>query len=282
MSTSKNTTPITKTPKPTQIIPGFKGFDKDLRCAAQGATPVQYKLGEAIEYEGPVEICKSGLHFCTNPLHLFRYYKPGKSRYASVEGSGNPQTHKDDSKIAVSRLFVKAEVTIRTLIEVGLKLIFEKVDFSGPSAASGDSSTGAASGDYSTGAASGDSSTGAASGNYSTGAASGYSSTGAASGDYSTGAASGYYSTGAASGDYSTGAASGYYCKASVSGKNSIAVANGLNSKAKGALGDYLVLTEYTPDGKELKQAKMTRVDGKKIKADVWYQLKAGKFVKSE
>ena len=246
MSTSKNTTPITKTPKPTQIIPGFKGFDKDLRCAAQGATPVQYKLGEAIEYEGPVEICKSGLHFCTNPLHLFRYYKPGKSRYASVEGSGNPQTHKDDSKIAVSRLFVKAEVTIRTLIEVGLKLIFEKVDFSGPSAASGDSSTGAA------------------------------------SGDYSTGAASGYYSTGAASGDYSTGAASGYYCKASVSGKNSIAVANGLNSKAKGALGDYLVLTEYTPDGKELKQAKMTRVDGKKIKADVWYQLKAGKFVKSE
>ena len=165
-------------------------------------------------------------------------------------------------------------------------------------AASGDSSTGAASGRYSTGAASGYSSTGAASGysstgaasgRYSTGAASGDSSTGAASGDSSTGAASGRYSTGAASGDYSMGAASGYSstgaasgrCStAEVSGKDSIAVANGVNSKARGAIGCYIVLTEYDDDG-ELMWAKMARVDGTVIKNNTWYTLKNGEFVEA-
>ena len=154
-------------------------------------------------------------------------------------------------------------------------------------AASGNCSTGAASGDCSTGAASGYYSTGAASGNYSTGAASGYCSTGAASGYYSTGAASGNCSTGAASGDCSTGAASGYcstgaasgYCSsAEVSGKDSIAVANGYNSKARGSIGCYIVLTEYDDDGKFL-LAKMARVDGTVIKDGVWYTLKNGEFV---
>ena len=91
----------------------------------------------------------------------------------------------------------------------------------------------------------------------------------AASGDYSTGAASGLCSTGAASGDYST---------AEVSGKDSIAVANGIKSKARGALGCYLVLTEYNDDG-NLICAKMERVDGSKVKENVYYTLKNGEFV---
>ena len=148
-------------------------------------------------------------------------------------------------------------------------------------AASGDYSTGAASGDCSTGAASGDCSTGAASGDYATGAASGDYSTGAASGDCSTGAASGDYSTGAASGNYSMGAASGRYSSAEVSGKDSIAVANGTNSKARGAIGCYLVLTEYGDDGKLL-WAKMAQVDGTVIKDSTWYTLKNGEFVEAD
>ena len=100
----------------------------------------------------------------------------------------------------------------------------------------------------------------------------------AASGDYSTGAASGLCSTGAASGLCSTGAASGDYSTAEVSGKDSIAVANGIKSKARGALGCYLVLTEYNDDG-NLICAKMERVDGSKVKENVYYTLKNGEFV---
>lgn len=85
-------------------------------------------------------------------------------------------------------------------------------------------------------------------------------------------AASGYCSTGAASGNYST---------AEVSGKDSIAVANGYNSKARGSIGCYIVLTEYDDDGKFL-LAKMARVDGTVIKDGVWYTLKNGEFVEAE
>ena len=148
-------------------------------------------------------------------------------------------------------------------------------------AASGSCSTGAASGYWSTGAASGYKSTGAASGSCSTGAASGSCSTGAASGYWSTGAASGSCSTGAASGDCSTGAASGKYCKAEVFGKDSIAVANGAHSKARGAMGCYLVLTEYDNNGSMI-CAKMSQVDGKTIKENVWYILENGEFVEAQ
>ena len=81
-----------------------------------------------------------------------------------------------------------------------------------------------------------------------------------------------------ASGRYSTGAASGYCSTAEVNGKDSIAVANGVKSKARGALGCYLVLTEYNDNG-DLICAKMERVDGSKVKENVYYTLKNGEFV---
>ena len=99
-----------------------------------------------------------------------------------------------------------------------------------------------------------------------------------ASGDWSTGAASGNCSTGAASGNWSTGAASGDYCRAEAFGKDSIAVANGAHSKARGAMGCYLVLTEYDDDGHMI-CAKMAKVDGAVIKENTWYTLENGEFV---
>ena len=99
-----------------------------------------------------------------------------------------------------------------------------------------------------------------------------------ASGNWSTGAASGYKSTGAASGNWSTGAASGDYCRAEAFGKDSIAVANGAHSKARGAMGCYLVLTEYDDDGHMI-CAKMAKVDGAVIKENTWYTLENGEFV---
>lgn len=93
--------------------------------------------------------------------------------------------------------------------------------------------------------------------------------------------ASGYKSTGAASGNWSTGAASGDYCRAEAFGKDSIAVANGAHSKARGAMGCYLVLTEHDDDGGMIR-AKMAKVDGSVIKENVWYTLKNGEFVGSE
>lgn len=89
---------------------------------------------------------------------------------------------------------------------------------------------------------------------------------------------SGYSSTAGSSGRYSTAAATGSYCRAKTDGKDSIAVANGAHSKARGAIGCYLVLTEYDDDGHMI-CAKMARVDGSAIRENVWYILKNGEFV---
>lgn len=98
------------------------------------------------------------------------------------------------------------------------------------------------------------------------------------SGDYSTAGSSGYSSTAGSSGNSSTAAATGSYCSAKADGKDSIAVVNGVCGKACGALGCYLVLTEYDDDGHMI-CAKMARVDGSAIKENVYYTLKNGEFV---
>ena len=161
---------------------------------------------------------------------------------------------------------------------------------------SGYSSTAGSSGDFSTAGSSGYSSTAGSSGNSSTAGSSGNSSTAGSSGDSSTAGSSGYYSTAGSSGDYSTAgssgdfstagssgysstaAATGAYCSAKADGKDSIAVVNGACGKACGALGCYLVLTEYDDDHHML-WAKMAKVDGTHIKENVWYTLKNGEFV---
>lgn len=98
------------------------------------------------------------------------------------------------------------------------------------------------------------------------------------SGNYSTAGSSGDYSTAGSSGNYSTAAATGAYCSAKADGKDSIAVVNGACGKACGALGCYLVLTEYDDDGRMI-CAKMARVDGSAIRENVYYILKNGEFV---
>ena len=145
---------------------------------------------------------------------------------------------------------------------------------------SGYSSTAGSSGDFSTAGSSGNFSTAGSSGYSSTAGSSGYSSTAGSSGRYSTAGSSGDSSTAGSSGDYSTAAATGAYCNAKADGKDSIAVVNGACGKACGALGCYLVLTEYDDDGNML-LAKMAKVDGAVIKENTWYTLKNGEFVEA-
>jgi hypothetical protein len=152
--------------------------------------------------------------------------------------------------------------------------------YSSTAGSSGDYSTAGSSGNYSTAGSSGDSSTAGSSGYSSTAGSSGYYSTAGSSGNSSTAGSSGYYSTAGSSGNYSTAAATGAYCSAKADGKDSIAVVNGACGKACGALGCYLVLTEYDDDGNML-LAKMAKVDGAVIKENTWYTLKNGEFVEA-
>jgi hypothetical protein len=65
-------------------------------------------------------------------------------------------------------------------------------------------------------------------------------------------------------------------------GERNISVAWGKNSKCKGSVGSFLVLSEWGSwDGEKhpFISAKMVLVDGKKYKADTLYALKNGKVV---
>ena len=101
----------------------------------------------------------------------------------------------------------------------------------------------------------------------------------ATSGDWSSAATSGYRSSAATSGNGSSAATSGEESSAATTNKNGIALACGKNSRAKGVVGSYIILTEWNDDADVLISARLVRVDGEKIKADTWYTLRDGEFV---
>ena len=125
-------------------------------------------------------------------------------------------------------------------------------------------------------------------GNYSAATNTGDYSAATNTGDYSAATNTGYYSAATNAGDYSaatnTGDCSaatntGYCSAAKVDGKESVAVVTGRGSKASGALGCWLVLTERGEwDGNTypIKEVRAVKVDGETIMPDTWYQLTDG------
>ena len=89
--------------------------------------------------------------------------------------------------------------------------------------------------------------------------------------------ASGVSGNAAASGVRGTATVTGRNGRASAIGGQCIAVAWGNNSLAKGALGNWIVVSEHDSGG--IVDAKLARVDGEIIKADTWYTLRRGKIV---
>ena len=247
----------------SEKIIAYKAMDKNMMCRGK-----QYEVGKTY-HEDKADCCRAGMHACENPLDVLRYYplKDGP-RFFEVECGGNVNKSGEDSKLACTELTVKGEVNFAGLVKAAVNAVFNRVKGKKPFS-SGNSSTAGSSGDYSTAGSSG---------YYSTAGSSGYYSTAGSSGDYSTAGSSGYSSTAGSSGNSSTAAATGAYCNAKADGKDSIAVVNGAFGKACGALGCYLVLTEYDDDGNML-LAKMAKVDGVVIKKNTWYTLKNGEFV---
>ena len=76
-----------------------------------------------------MELCEQGFHFCENPFDVFGYYSPSESRYCAVEGSGKVDQDEDDSKVAVSKLHISAEIGLKGIIEAGVKFILDKVNW---------------------------------------------------------------------------------------------------------------------------------------------------------
>ncbi|MDE1971434.1 MAG: hypothetical protein KGI50_07715 [Patescibacteria group bacterium] len=241
---------------------GYKGFDKNWKCR-----DMQYEIDKTYEHKGEINLCESGLHFVEDPLDALAYYDPCDGHFAEIEAYGVSAQTETDSKRVASKITVKAEINFKAICDGAIKFLYGKIDFlERVKKASGDESKLAASGNKSNLAASGDESNLAASGNASNLAASGYA---------SNLAASGYASKLAASGDES---------KIEMTGERSIAAGIGMDSMAKGKSGCWIVLAEWKNIDQKWTPINVVavKIDGKKIKADTWYQLKNGKFVEAD
>lgn len=77
----------------------------------------------------------------------------------------------------------------------------------------------------------------------------------------------------------------GYRSAAQVSGKDSIAIVTGKDSKAKGSIGCWIVLTErgdWNGNTYPIKEVKAVKVDGGLIKPDTYYKLDNGEIIPCE
>ena len=241
------------------IVKGVKGFDKEMKCRG-----FQFESGKEYTHTGPVEACSSGFHYCENPMDVWGYYPPNESKYAEVEGSGALSKHDGDSKVACSTLKIGAEVSLSAMIQGAVKFVFEKTKVSKDTIAC----TG-----YKAHAAS--TSEGASA------VSTGYKANAVSTGNFAHAVSTGNYSHAASTGEGASAVSTGYKAHAASTGKNSIAASLGAEGVARAALGNWIVLSELDLDY-NLKSVKTAKVDGKKIKAGVWYTLKNGKFVKAD
>lgn len=96
------------------------------------------------------------------------------------------------------------------------------------------------------------------------------------SGDKGVASNSGYYGVASNSGDCGA---------AETSGKHSIAISMGYDSKARGALGTWIViaeLDEWDSEGFPIKDVRAFKVDGEQVKADTWYKLVNGVLIETK
>ena len=244
----------------------YKGFDENFSCRK-----FQYEVGKTYELDGDVVVCKRGFHACANPLDVFTYYPPGKSRYAIVEQSGTVDELLD--KTASSSITIKKELSLAELIAAA-------------ATAQGDSPHSVTSGDCSHSATSGRSSHSVTSGYSAHAVTSGDYSHSATSGGCAHSVTSGVRAHSVTSGDCSYSATSGQNANATCNGAESCASTKGVGSvaavlysgNASAGEGGAIVLVERNAFGGII-AVFSSKVGENGIKPDVWYTLKNGKPV---
>ena len=227
-----------------KVLKVYKGTDKDMKCHGG----YQYELGKKETDTGAIRCGNKGFHSCEAPFDVLRYFplRDG-NRYFTAEASGVVDlTDTKDSKIASSELKIKTEIGIVGLIKAQIKYTKRKAE-SGENG--GDSSNLA--GGYRSNLAGGNGSN-LAGGNESN----------LAGGNRSN----------LAGGDESN-----------LAGGESSLILGRNGCRVKGGKNSVIVLTEWILKGGEYVPVcvKSEIVDGERIKADTWYELKDGEFRES-
>ena len=254
----------------------YKGTDKDMKC--QG---FQFELGK--EYvEEEAELCVKGFHGCEYPLDVFAHYAPADSRFFVADLDGVTDEEGDDSKRAGTKIKLRAEIGIAGIVKAAVEYTKEKAESSKNQ--TGNRSAATNTGDCSAATNTGDCSAATNTGNYSAATNTGDCSAATNTGDRSAATNTGNRSAATNTGDCSAATNTGDCSAATVDGKESIAIVTGVDSKASGAIGCWLVLTErggWNGNTYPIKEVRAVKVDGETIKPGVFYKLENGEVVEA-
>ena len=237
----------------------YKGTDKDMKCRG-----FQFELGKEYE-EAEAKLCNKGFHGCEYPLDVFAHYNPAGSRFFVADLDGvTDERESGDTKRVGTKIKLRAEIGIAGIVKAAVEYIKEKAE-------SSKNQTGNWSAATNTGDRSAATNTG-------------YRSAATNTGDWSAATNTGNYSAATNTGNWSAATNTGGCSAATVGGKESVAIVTGTNSKASGALGCWIVLTErggWNGETSPIKEVRAVKVDGESIKPGVFYKLVDGEVIEA-
>ena len=196
--------------------------------------------------------------------HYFMDDKAGMKRFAEVEQSGELAMDSDGStKVASSKIRIKAELKFADLIKVGVDWLIEKTrPAPGKKRRNNDGGE-----DSAKIGSSGDSAQIGSSGYSAKIGSSGYS------------AKIGSYGYSAKIGSY------GYSAKIDSTGEDAVVCCAGHGSRVKAKKGSWITLAEWRYDKEKQRSVplmvKTVQIDGKDYKEDTWYMMRNGEIVEA-
>ena len=132
------------------MVKGYKGFNQDLTCR-----DFQYEIGKTYEYDGDIELCRQGFHFCRELRNVHDFYDLEQSRICEIVADGKVE---DDgiksvcSRISIVRELSREEVDAAVNTGEGNTGVFNSGDRNSGDYNSGDYNSGYDnSGDYNSG-----------------------------------------------------------------------------------------------------------------------------------
>ena len=231
-----------------KVITSYKAFDKNMQCRG-----FQYEVGKEYEMDGEIKCCNRGFHACKSPMEVWDYYDMLNSRFAEVEQSGKIDKEDNSTKVCSSKIKISAELKLADIIKLGVEWI---KDVTSPYKVKTTDKLVDNSGDYAKIGSSGDSAQIGSSGDY---------------------------AKIGSSGDSAQIGSSGDYAKIDSTGEDSVVMCAGNKSRAKAKVGSWITLAEWEWNDEKNRYVpvcvKTEYVDGDRIKADTWYQLKDGEFI---
>ena len=257
---------------------GYKAFAPGMICRGK-----QYAENTDYEEAGGAICGKGMMHYCVNPFDTLNFYdlvgENGKfSDFAEVEAL-DPPVSGSGWKFAAKKLHIGAKLSFAGFVKACIDYTKEQTIDNMPKSEidTGNSAQIGSSGNYAKIGSSGDSAKIGSSGYSAQIGSSGYSAKIGSSGNSA---------QIGSSGNSAQIGSSGNSAQINSTGEDSVICCAGSGSVVKAKAGSWITLAEWEYSDEKGRFApryvKTEYVDGEKIKADTWYQLKNGEFVEVE